>query len=284
MLAGCTAVPYDPAADHLALQDRGHDGPFSSAPTPGGSASSLKSSVPLKAIVFSDEPPVQGENGPTHLRSATPTALRPEAALYERRASVDALMDGGDLPSPPPPPQPPSSCLQTVPVVMQMQALHLHHQPTVGASAAITYHQQELVSMHGVMINPARSCFSPTPPPPPAIVTTAPMSLTSAGTPQQVISAAGTSRQLPHYPPPVPLPKPTPLWTPSQQPSAAGSGSVSVTVVRERPASVYSTASTIAVATGGAGGPNGPAVVSSVPILRTFGAAAGAKRQNSFGS
>uniref|UniRef100_A0A182UWS2 Uncharacterized protein n=1 Tax=Anopheles merus TaxID=30066 RepID=A0A182UWS2_ANOME len=282
MLTG-TSVPYDPAAEHLAhCQD--HDrvntvnGNTASAATSSSTGAASASSgagvpsssmslkhVPIKAIVFSDEslPSIDGGTASSHLRPATPSSLRPNASLTERclKAAEEEEEKDCSLPSPPPPPS-----LQTVPV-MQMQALHLH-QP-------VPQYQQDL--SHGT----DRSCFSP---PPTATVTTTTSLLHSSGAHAIPSGSSGASRQLPAYPPAVSLPKPTPIWVAAGvQHSAGGSSSVisSGALARERsvPVHGYSTASTIAVATGS----NSPAVVSTVPILRTFGASAGS-RQNSFGS
>lgn len=283
MLTG-TSVPYDPEAEHLAqCQDHervnavngtatttGVVASVSSAPSTSSSSSAMLKNVPIKAIVFSDQSLQSIDNDMTtsHLRPATPSSLRPDASLLERRGSSAEEEEDCSLPSPPPPPS-----IQTVPV-MQLQALHLH-QP-VPQYPQDSMHSLDMVAHHNPSISSARSCFSP---PPPAIVTTALMS--SSGT--HVLSCGpSSSRQLPPYPPAVPLPKPTPIWiTPVQHSSSTGVGGA---LARERSvtsvsANAYSTASTIAVATGS----NSPAVVSTVPILRTFGASAGS-RQNSFGS
>ncbi|XP_035890590.1 uncharacterized protein Rv2082-like [Anopheles stephensi] len=279
MLTG-TSVPYDPAAENVA-QCQDHDranalnGTASSTTATGGVASAAASSgasssttllknVPIRAIVFSDQSSIANDTTTSHLRPATPSSLRPDGAL-ERRGFAEEGEEECSLPSPPPPP-PPS--IQTLPV-MQMQALHLHHQP------APQYPSDPMGTTHNPSSSSTgRSCFSP---PPPAIVTTALMS--STGT-HAMSGGAGSSsgRQLPPYPPAVPLPKPTPIWiTPGQHSSGSTGGNA---LGRDRSVSAaYSTASTITVATGS----NSPAVVSTVPILRTFGASAGS-RQNSFGS
>uniref|UniRef100_A0A182J8H6 Uncharacterized protein n=1 Tax=Anopheles atroparvus TaxID=41427 RepID=A0A182J8H6_ANOAO len=283
-----TSVPYDPAVDSFAQQQKptAVTGTASNAFSTASSASSSSSSSSAlpkgrainKAIGFTEEPSsksMEGGQAASHSRPPTPSVVRSEADLIGT-----AVVDGEDeedadlLPSPPPPPS-----LQTVPI-LQMQALQLHNK------SAVQYkHDQQLLPNHPSKdsiptkvtatttssAGALRTCFSP---PPPAIV---------------AASASTTSRQLPHYPPALTLPKPTPLWaTPAT--SGAGSSSNSSSLAnagarQQRPSSVstdlYSVASTISVTTVGS---NCPAVVSSMPIMRTFGAAAGAKRQNSFGS
>lgn len=200
-----------------------------------------------------------------HLRPATPSVVRSEADLIGTLAEDDDE-EQEDVPPPP--------SLQTVPI-LQLQALQL--QKTSGQYQPADKSQETMgQGTANVTAGPGRNCFSP---PPPAIV---------------AVSVASSRQTMPHYPPAVTLPKPTPLWTNAGPTTSSGiasssissSGSMSTGTVgaRQRPSSVttdlYSVASTISVTTGN----NCPTVVSSVPILRTFGASAGSKRQNSFGS
>lgn len=270
MLTG-TSVPYDLVANNLVHrqdQDRVHSASgtttmcVSTSASAGSSSSlTLRKNVPIKAIVFTEESLPCNDTGVSsaHLRPATPSALRPGAPSIGRVCEDE---EDCSLPSPPPPPS-----IQSVPV-MQLQALHLH-QPVPQYQQNELLHESDL-KKHNVAS--ARSCFSP---PPTSIVAQKPPSSGVVTT-----GAAGTSRQLSaSYSTAMSAAKSTPIWiTPEQHPAGVSSSS------RERPVTaptnLYSIASTITVATGS----NCPAVVSNVPVLRTFGASAGAKRQNSFGS
>ncbi|XP_058116880.1 uncharacterized protein LOC131286660 [Anopheles ziemanni] len=221
-----------------------------------------------KAIGFTDEPSKCNEvvvgSAALHLRPATPSVVRSEADLIGTLAEDD---DEDEDEAPPP------QSLQTVPI-LQLQALQLHK--TAGQYQPADKSQEMMVKGTANVTGPVRNCFSP---PPPAIV---------------AVSVANNRQTMPHYPPAVTLPKPTPLWANAGPTTSSGSASSSTSSsvnmntgtvgARQRPSSVttdlYSVASTISVTTGS----SCPAVVSSVPILRTFGASAGSKRQNSFGS